>query len=117
MELQGTPPWKHSQYFFRQRDLRHLQPFLCAMLDTTVDGMPPACAAEVKVKVEEEEVEEAIVIAISAPAVGRYLESNALGFLSRIIFTAASLIAALSGLFSQDKHRQEGLQVALAAKH
>lgn len=26
---QGTPLLKHSQYFFRQADLRHLQPVLC----------------------------------------------------------------------------------------
>lgn len=26
---QGTPLLKHSQYFLRQADLRHLQPVLC----------------------------------------------------------------------------------------
>ena len=29
--LQGTPAWKHSQYFFKHIDLRHLQPILCAI--------------------------------------------------------------------------------------
>lgn len=74
-------------------DLRQRQPFLCAML----------------------------VIAVKlldiAGAVGLYLESNALGFLSKIKFTATSRTAALSGLFSQETHRQEALQVARAAKH
>lgn len=50
-------------------------------------------------------------------AVGRYFESNALGFLSNMRLTAASLVAALSGLFSQDTHRHDELHVALAAKH
>lgn len=54
---------------------------------------------------------------VVAGTVGRYLESKALGLRSNIRFTAASLIAALSGLFSQDMHRQDELHVALAAKH
>jgi hypothetical protein len=50
-------------------------------------------------------------------AVGRYLESKAFGFRSRIRLTATSRTAELSGLFSQDTHRQVGPHVALAAKH
>lgn len=50
-------------------------------------------------------------------AVGRYFESKAFGFRSSIRLTAASLVAALSGLFSQDTHRHDELHVARAAKH
>jgi hypothetical protein len=94
MALQGTPPWKHSQYFFRHRDLRQRQPFLCATLEMAVNVLDMGCAA-----------------------VGRYFESNAFGFRSRMRLTATSLTAALSGRFSQDRQRHEELHVARAAKH
>jgi hypothetical protein len=57
------------------------------------------------------------VLDMGCAAVGRYLESNAFGFRSRMRLTATSLTAALSGLFSQDRQRQDELQVARAAKH
>lgn len=74
-------------------DFLQRHPFLCAIL-------------EIAVKLLDKEA-----------AVGRYFESNALGFLSKIKLTATSRTAELSGLFSQDTQRQEELQVALAAKH
>lgn len=80
-------------------DFLQRQPFLCATLEMAV------------------KVLDIVVVPIEVGAVGRYFESNALGFRSRIILTAASLTVALSGLFSHDTHLQEELQVALAAKH
>ena len=35
MLLQGTAPSKHSQYFFRHLERRHLQPILCAVTGRT----------------------------------------------------------------------------------
>ena len=91
--LHGTPPWKHSQYFFRHMDFLQRQPFLWAMLVI------------------------AVKLLVIAADVGRYFESNALGLRSKIRLTATSRTAALSGRFSHDTHLQVELQVALAAKH
>lgn len=39
---QGTPAWKHSQYFLRQPDLRQLHPFCLARLPFSVVTIPSA---------------------------------------------------------------------------
>ena len=66
---------------------------------------------------EDELLSAAAVAAGTVTVLGRYLESKALGLRSRIILEAASRTASLPGLFSQDTHRQDVPQVALAAKH
>ena len=39
---QGIDAWKHSQYFFRQWDLRQLHPFACEMPTPPSTSPPPA---------------------------------------------------------------------------
>ena len=93
ISLQATLPSKHSQYFFRQDDFRHLHPTLC---------VTPA-----PLEVESEEDAQ----------VGLYLESKALGFLSNICWIETFRIIFSLDVFSHEKQRHMGPQTDSTAKH
>eukprot|EP00353_Schmidingerella_taraikaensis_P006280 CAMPEP_0185576324 /NCGR_PEP_ID=MMETSP0434-20130131/7282_1 /TAXON_ID=626734 ORGANISM="Favella taraikaensis, Strain Fe Narragansett Bay" /NCGR_SAMPLE_ID=MMETSP0434 /ASSEMBLY_ACC=CAM_ASM_000379 /LENGTH=128 /DNA_ID=CAMNT_0028193483 /DNA_START=804 /DNA_END=1190 /DNA_ORIENTATION=+ len=100
MDEQRIPDWKHSQYFFKQADFLHAQPFECcfspvapsapAAWATSVPGFPFAAA----------------VAALAAAAAAflwlvLILGRKALGDLSRVCCTADCLTDSKRELFWQ----------------